>query len=241
MLYEEGTGRPLRLIGTVLDVTEPQEGRSQSCRRRSPRKEILLREVNHRIKNNLQLVSSMLALQGGRSEHPEVRRLVQEAQARLQIVAAVHERLYLSEDIGSVDLDVFLETLCRDVERTGAGGRRRDRRGRRRRAGDDRQRPRRAGGADPERAPHQRHQICLSRAARDDRGEPAQARPTAGRRFPSPTAASAFPTNFAERQQRLARLSHHRRPGAADPRRARDRAALAGRARSRSPSRPTGR
>ncbi len=118
MLYEEETGKPLRLIGTVLDVTNRKKAEAE-LQEALASKETLLREVNHRIKNNLQLVSSMLGLQGGRSEDAEVRRLVQEAQARLQIVAAVHERLYLSEDLGSVDLDVFLETLCREVEQTG--------------------------------------------------------------------------------------------------------------------------
>ena len=44
--------------------------------------------------------------------------MVQEAQSRLQVVAAVHERLYRSEDFRAVELDIFLETLCRDVERS---------------------------------------------------------------------------------------------------------------------------
>jgi two-component sensor histidine kinase len=59
----------------------------------------------------------MLALQSGQSAQAEVRRVVRDAQARLQIVAAVHERLHRSEDIRSVDLAAFLEGLCRDIER----------------------------------------------------------------------------------------------------------------------------
>jgi two-component sensor histidine kinase len=78
---------------------------------------VLLEEVNHRVKNSLQLVSAMLALQSGQSAEAEVRRVVRDAQARLQIVAAVHERLHRSEDIRSVDLAAFLERLCRDIER----------------------------------------------------------------------------------------------------------------------------
>jgi PAS domain S-box-containing protein len=116
MIYDEGTRRPLRLIGTVLDITERKHA-DHELQRALETQEVLLREVNHRIKNNLQLVSSMLALQAERSNIPELRRIVQEAQARMQIVAAVHERLYRSEDIGTVDLKAFLEGLCRDVER----------------------------------------------------------------------------------------------------------------------------
>src|SRR5690606_20443410 len=99
----DGSGRPLRLIGTALDVTT-RRTRSQELRDARARNQILMREVNHRIKNSLQLVSSMLALQGGRSPDPEVRRIVREAQARLQIVAAVHERLYRSQDLEQVEL-----------------------------------------------------------------------------------------------------------------------------------------
>jgi PAS domain S-box-containing protein len=117
MLYEDRTGRPLRLIGTVLDITNRTLADAQ-LKEALAAKEVLLREVNHRVKNGLQLVSSMLSLQSLRSDDPEVRRIVQEAQSRLQVVAAVHERLYASPDVGSVELDVFLETLCRDVERT---------------------------------------------------------------------------------------------------------------------------
>jgi PAS domain S-box-containing protein len=117
MLYEEGSGRPLRLIGTVLDVTNRTLADHQ-LKEALAAKEVLLREVNHRVKNSLQLVSSMLSLQSARSEDAEVRRLVQEAQARLQVVAAVHERLYASPDMASVELGAFLETLCRDIERT---------------------------------------------------------------------------------------------------------------------------
>jgi PAS domain S-box-containing protein len=117
MIYD-GAGRPLRLIGTVLDITSRKLA-DEELKAAFAVREALLREVNHRIKNSLQLVSSMLALQGGRSDSPEVRQVVQDAQLRLQVVAAVHERLYRSQDIRSVELAGFLATLCRDVERSG--------------------------------------------------------------------------------------------------------------------------
>ena len=117
MLYEDGSGRPLRLIGTVLDITDRKRA-EEALKAALATKEILLREVNHRIKNSLQLVSSMLSLQGQRSDSPELRRHVQEAQSRVQVVAAVHERLYLSADAEAVELGPFLETLCREVERS---------------------------------------------------------------------------------------------------------------------------
>lgn len=120
MVYEESSGRPLRLIGTALDDTRRRK-HDQELQEALARNQILMREVNHRIKNSLQLVSAMLALQGARSSDTEVRRIVREAQSRLQIVAAVHERLYRSEDLEQVDLADFIETLCRDIEQAGVG------------------------------------------------------------------------------------------------------------------------
>ena len=117
MIYDERTQRPLRLIGTVLDITQRKNADAE-LRQALERQEILLREVNHRVKNSLQLVSSMLSLQSGRLDDPEMRALIQEAQLRVHAVASVHERLYRSQDFNSVDLDIFLETLCRDLERT---------------------------------------------------------------------------------------------------------------------------
>ncbi len=120
MIYDETTKRPLRLIGTVLDITRRKKA-DAVLRQALETQEILLREVNHRTKNSLQLVSSMLSLQSGRLEDPDMRALIHEAQLRVRAVAAVHERLYRSQDFNSVDLDVFLETLCRDLEASVAG------------------------------------------------------------------------------------------------------------------------
>lgn len=117
MIYDEKTGKPLRLIGTVLDITR-RKNAEEALTRALQAQEILLREVNHRVKNSLQLVSSMLSLQSARVEDAKLRALVQEAQHRVHAVASVHERLYRSRDLRSVDLDIFLETLCRDLERS---------------------------------------------------------------------------------------------------------------------------
>jgi PAS domain S-box-containing protein len=115
MIYDEKTNKPLRLIGTVLDITERKNAEAD-LREALEAKEILLREVNHRVRNSLQLVSSMLSLQSSRLDDPQTRAAILEAQLRVRAVAAVHERLYRSQDFQSVDLDIFLEALCRDLQ-----------------------------------------------------------------------------------------------------------------------------
>ncbi|WP_161141562.1 sensor histidine kinase [Propylenella binzhouense] len=119
MLYDEAGIKPVRMIGTVLDVTERKET-NEALRAALAAKEILLREVNHRVKNSLQLVSSMLALQGMGLSDPAQRKIFQEAQSRIQIVAAVHERLYSTVDTTTVELGAYLRELCSDIERANA-------------------------------------------------------------------------------------------------------------------------
>jgi len=80
-------------------------------------KEILLREIHHRVKNNLQIISSMLSLQGDRSDDAHMREIFQESEVRIRAMALVHEQLYRSGDLAHVDLGQYLDTLARQVVR----------------------------------------------------------------------------------------------------------------------------
>jgi two-component sensor histidine kinase len=84
-------------------------------------KEILLKEINHRVKNSLQIVSSILRLQGSQVRNAEANAALKTASARVHAIAAVHERLYSGKDIRVVSLDAFLGSLCNDI--AGALGR----------------------------------------------------------------------------------------------------------------------
>jgi two-component sensor histidine kinase len=78
-------------------------------------KDFLLKEVNHRIKNSLQIVSSILHLQSGHTENEEAIKELQTASARVLAIAAVHERLYTGSDIRVVLLGPFLTALCSNI------------------------------------------------------------------------------------------------------------------------------
>ncbi len=84
------------------------------------RHEVLLREVDHRVKNSLQLVISFLRLQGDGAEQPEVRRHLQEAAGRISAIARVHQRLNQTAKIESLDLGAYLQDLCKDVDEVAA-------------------------------------------------------------------------------------------------------------------------
>jgi two-component sensor histidine kinase len=75
-------------------------------------REMLLKELNHRVKNNLQLVTSLLQLQAGRSREPAVDDLVAQTSQRIAAIAEVHASLYQGERIDRLEVGAYLEELC---------------------------------------------------------------------------------------------------------------------------------
>jgi len=81
-------------------------------------KESLLREIHHRVKNNLQIISSLLRLQCERIDHPIARAALQDMQNRVHSMALIHELLYGSGNMAEVDLSIYLGSLCRKLFHT---------------------------------------------------------------------------------------------------------------------------
>ena len=79
---------------------------------------VLLREVNHRVGNSLQLIASMLQMQSGTAVSGETKSALLSAMTRVLAVAEVHRRLYTSDDVKSVSLDQYLTALVEDIRRS---------------------------------------------------------------------------------------------------------------------------
>jgi two-component sensor histidine kinase len=80
-------------------------------------KEMLLKEVNHRVRNSLQIVASILQLQVPHTATGEAAAAIGSAVARVLAIAAVHERLYTGNNVTVVSLNAFLGNLCQDIGR----------------------------------------------------------------------------------------------------------------------------
>jgi two-component sensor histidine kinase len=81
-------------------------------------KEQLLKEIHHRVKNNMQIISSLLSLQSENSEDEKFNALLRESRNRINSMALVHEMLYQSDDLSKIELKEYIETLCSSVHRS---------------------------------------------------------------------------------------------------------------------------
>jgi PAS domain S-box-containing protein len=118
----DAAGKPVRFFSTIQDITERHQ--VETALRDSLRdKDVLLQEIHHRVKNNLQIVSSLLHLQSDQETHPTVQAVFKEAQRRVLSMALIHESLYRSQNLARVNLAEYIETLCAHVFRSfGADG-----------------------------------------------------------------------------------------------------------------------
>ncbi|WP_395452329.1 PAS domain S-box protein (plasmid) [Azospirillum melinis] len=109
--------------GTVLmhiDVTEIKSMEA-ALRKLVGQKSTLLREVNHRVKNSLQLVSSLLTLQTLSLPDEGVRVHFQDARSRIEAIARVHNRLYQADQFQTIEFGTYLNELCEDLARASGG------------------------------------------------------------------------------------------------------------------------
>lgn len=104
-------GVVLRQRRTIIELTGLLADRERALEQ----KDVLSREIDHRVKNSLQIVSAFLQMQQRQTKDPEARQAFAETSARVMSVARVHDSLYQAESIEDVDLGQTIENLCRDL------------------------------------------------------------------------------------------------------------------------------
>ncbi|MBK9443184.1 MAG: PAS domain S-box protein [Comamonadaceae bacterium] len=114
------TGRATHYVALKEDVTQRIQS-EQALQASLKEKVALLNEVHHRVKNNLQVITSLLRLEAGRSDHAQTRTVLQEMQGRIYAMALLHESLYRSGIFAEVELGAYLRQLATQAFRAQNG------------------------------------------------------------------------------------------------------------------------
>jgi PAS domain S-box-containing protein len=108
----EGSSRhPVRTVGAVVDITE-RKNADEKIEASLKEKEILLREIHHRVKNNMQIISSLLGLTSGNIKDKKYVDMFRESQNRINSMSLIHEKLYRSKDLAKIELNEYIKDLA---------------------------------------------------------------------------------------------------------------------------------
>jgi PAS domain S-box-containing protein len=107
---KEKNGTIYAVLGIARDITE-RENLIEQIETSLAEKETLLREIHHRVKNNLQIISSMLNMQIRKIDDPKTIAVLRDGQTRVLSMALVHEHLYKGKDFSRIDLKNYLNAL----------------------------------------------------------------------------------------------------------------------------------
>ncbi len=129
-LRKDGSRYPLEVQGKVIpykgrkvrvtefrDITDRRQA-DERLKQSLNEKELLLKEIHHRVKNNMQVISSLLNLQAGKVHDDYYHRLFVDSQSRVRSMALVHEKLYQSGDMARIDFRDFMSKLISEISNT---------------------------------------------------------------------------------------------------------------------------
>jgi len=109
-------GGAYRMLGSMIDITERHLA-DERIKNSLNEKEVLLKEIHHRVKNNFQIIVSLLGLQLGKSINTETISNLKDAQNRIRAMSLIHEKLYQSKNLSMIDFGEYMKTMAMELYR----------------------------------------------------------------------------------------------------------------------------
>lgn len=104
-------------LSSGQDITEQKQAENE-LKNSLKEKELLVKEVHHRVKNNMAVISSLLNLQAEKFEEPSVLNAFRDSQHRIRSMALVHEKLYQAKDLSKIEFSQYINDLSQQVSRS---------------------------------------------------------------------------------------------------------------------------
>lgn len=114
-LIRNAHGEPEAIVGAVRNISTQKE-QEEKIKESLKEKELLLKEIHHRVKNNLAIISSLLELQKD-GVSTETQSMLSSSQARIKSIAKVHEKLYESTTLSDIPLDNYITEIVEEIEK----------------------------------------------------------------------------------------------------------------------------
>jgi PAS domain S-box-containing protein len=111
----DSTGKMVGISAALTDITERKK-MVQQLRESEQNLSTLVQEIHHRVKNNLQMVVSLLNLHAGQAQDPRVVEALSEAGSRVQVIARLHETLYASSNLAEINFGEYLQHLTNELQ-----------------------------------------------------------------------------------------------------------------------------
>jgi two-component system sensor kinase len=113
-ILTDETGRIVGVLSSGEDITE-RKAAEEHVQRNLKEKEVLLKEIHHRVKNNLQIIISLLNLESAKIADEHILRIFEDCNQRIRTMSMIHERLYQSEHFESIDFCGYAEALVEEL------------------------------------------------------------------------------------------------------------------------------
>ena len=111
---KDAQGRVIKLFGIVQDITERKQA-EEKIKNSLVEKEVLLKEVHHRVKNNLMIIIGLIKMEETKVANEMLNPLLQQLEGRIRSMALVHASLYKSKDLAHIDLQNYIETMSAQI------------------------------------------------------------------------------------------------------------------------------